>query len=207
MRKHEWITQSVLTCLHRLTDATDQVRLADVIRESGLDNQQAVNACEKLVQHGYLNRNRCAGGKVKPGQYTLTRSGRLAMEAGAKLISGPKGPHGKPKIVVNTLREKVWRALRIRQKLSAPEAVSLLCDADADSETLKRMADNVQKYLRTLRRAGYLADMRREPGSSLTSNGFKRYLLVRDTGSLAPVKRRNGNVYDPNDGKEYGIVA
>ncbi len=204
---HVWTSQAVMAALHRLTDSTNQVRLVDVVRESGLTNRQVADACTKLVSHKYLVRLENANGNTKRGCFKLTPDGRLALEAGAKLSSGPKGPHGKPRIVKDTLRDKVWRLLRIRHKLSVSEAVGVLCDADATNDTLIRTANNVQKYLRALRATGYLNDLRREAGTSPNSNGFKRYYLARDTGPLAPVKRNTGRVYDQNEEREYDIVA
>lgn len=202
-----WTQQAVMAALHKLVDATDLVSLADVAREAGLDRTQVANACDKLVAHGYLARQLYADGKVKPGRYTLTHDGRIALEAGAKLKSGPKGPHGKPRNTAGSLRDKVWRLLRIRQKASVPEIVGLLCDGDAPVMQIKGVTNNVQKYLRALRLTGYLADMRREAGDKPGSNGHKRYLLVRDTGPTAPTRRAHNRVYDHNEGREYVELA
>lgn len=204
---HVWTSQAVMAALHRLVDATDLVELDGITRESALDRKQVANACDKLVAHGYLARQTYADGRVKPGKYRLTAEGRIALEAGANLKSGPKGPSGKARNTAGSLREKVWRLLRIRQKASVPEVVALLCDGDATAKEIECTTNNVQKYLRALRATGYLADMRREPGSKPTSNGFKRYLLVRDTGPLAPTRRGKDRVYDPNEEREYGVVA
>jgi len=201
-----WTSQAVLNALHRLTDATDTVLLDGVVRATGLTTRQAAKACAKLVAHGLLARVHDANGRVKPGVYTLTPDGRYALEAGAKLTSGPRGPHGKLRVRSNTLRDRVWRLLRIRRKLSVPEAVALLCDGEMSAQDLTRTTNNVQKYLRSLRRAGYLADLRREPGTSPTSNGAKRYLLVRDAGPHAPVRRENGTVFDPNTGDVHELA-
>ena len=202
-----WTQQAVMSALHKLVDATDKISLADVARESSLDNLQVANACDKLVSHGYLARQLYADGKIKPGRYTLTHEGRIALEAGAKLKSGPKGPHGKPRNTAGSLRDKVWRLLRIRQKASVQEIVGLLCDGDTPVGQMESVTNNVQKYLRALRLTGYLADMRREPGDKPGSNGHKRYLLVRDTGPTAPTRRAHNRVYDHNEGREYVQLA
>ena len=103
-----------MAALHRLVDATDQVKLDDIVRESELERKQVSNACDKLVTHGYLFRQTYSDGKVKPGKFRLTNEGRIALEAGANLKSGPKGPSGKPRNTAGSLREKVWRLLRIQ---------------------------------------------------------------------------------------------
>lgn len=202
-----WTSQAVMAALHGLADATDQVTLDGIVCGSGLARRQAANACGKLVAHGLLARQTDADGSVKPGKYLLTPDGRIALEAGVSIKSGPKGAHGKPRKTGGSLREKVWRLLRIRRKVSVPEAVALLCDGDASVQDIENTTNNVQRYLRALRLTGYLADMRREPGAAPSSNGFKRYLLVRDTGPLAPTRRAHNRVYDHNEGREYAELA
>ena len=204
---HVWTSQAVMAAMHSLVDSTDLVELDGIVRVSGLERKQVINACEKLVTHGFLIRQTYSDGKVKPGKFRLTDEGRIALEAGANLKSGPKKPSGKARDTAGSLREKVWRLLRIRQKASVPEVVGLLCDGEATAKTIEATTNNVQKYLRALRATGYLIEMRREPGSKPTSNGFKRYLLVRDTGPLAPTRRGKDCVYDPNEEREYVVLA
>lgn len=202
-----WTSQAVMAALHRLVDATDQVLLKDIIRLSGLEPQQVRSACDKLVAHGLLARRTYLSGRVWPGKLLLTAEGRLALEAGADLKSGPTGSHGKPRNTEGCLRDRVWRLLRIRRKASVPEVVGLLCDGEAPAKAIENTTNNVQKYLRALRLTGYLVDMRREPGDAPGSNGFKRYLLVRDTGPQAPTRRAHNRVYDPNEDREYAELA
>lgn len=204
---HVWTSQAVMAAMHSLVDSTDLVELDGISRVSGLERKQIISACEKLVTHGFLIRQTYSDGKVKPGKFRLTAEGRIALEAGANLKSGPKKPSGKARDTAGSLREKVWRLLRIRQKASVPEVVGLLCDGEATAKTIEATTNNVQKYLRALRATGYLIEMRREPGTKPTSNGFKRYLLVRDTGPLAPTRRGKDCVYDPNEEREYVVLA
>jgi hypothetical protein len=80
-------------------------------------------------------------------------------------------------------------------------------DAGCDTQSVKRAHNNLQKYFQQLMRAGYLSEMRREAPQSLTSNGAKRFLLVRDTGPLPPIQQgRLGKVFDQNEGKSYDVV-
>ncbi len=125
-----------------------------------------------------------------------------------KLTSGPRGPwaiNGRHKVVTGTIRDRVWRMLRIRRKVSVPEVIGLLSDASDSADAYDRMKSNVQKYLRALNRAGYLVPMRKEPGTALTSNGHNRYMLVRDTGPVAPIMRAR-EVFDPNEGRSYELA-
>ena len=45
---HVWTSQAVMAALHRLVDATDQVKLDDIVRESELERKQVSNACDKM---------------------------------------------------------------------------------------------------------------------------------------------------------------
>lgn len=204
---HVWTSQAVMAAMHTLVDSTDLVELDGIARVSGLERKQVINACDKLVRHGFLIRQTYSDGKVKPGKFRLTGEGRIALEAGANLKSGPKKPSGKARDTAGSLRERVWRLLRIRQKTSVPEVVGLLCDGEATAKTIEATTNNVQKYLRALYVTGYLVEMRREPGTKPTSNGFKRYLLVRDSGPLAPTRRGKDRMYDPNEEREYVVMA
>ena len=47
-----------------------------------------------------------------------------------------------------------------------------------------------------------------EPGTALTSNGFLRFQLLRDTGAKTPVVRvRKSEVFDRNTGETFEIGA
>ncbi|MFY3986093.1 hypothetical protein ACOTJH_29165 [Achromobacter xylosoxidans] len=197
----------VLQAVGQVVCPSGLVRSIAIARHTGLENRQISDACAKLESNGLLTHKKYADGTIKPGCYLLTAAGRAALEAGVTIKSGPKGAHGKPRRTDGSLREKVWRLLRIRRKVSVPEAVALLCDGEATAQDIENVTNNVQKYLRALRLTGYLADMRREAGQAPSSNGFKRYLLVRDTGPQAPTRRAHNRVYDHNEGREYAELA
>lgn len=202
-----WTSQTVMDAVKALVCPKGCVKHAAIVKHTGMTNKQVTDACIKLVEHGYMERETYADCTVKPGCFRLTKLGLAALEEGAKLTSGPKGPTGKPKIRLGGLRDRAWRALRIRRKASAPELVSVLMDAGSDDMAIKRAQNNLQKYLAMLTRAGYLSEMRREAPQSLTSNGAKRFLLVRDTGPLPPIPQVTlGKVFDQNEGKQYDIA-
>jgi predicted transcriptional regulator len=202
-----WTSQIVMDAVKTLVCPRGCVKHTAIIKHTGLSGKQVANACAKLETHGYLVREKFSDDSVKPGCYKLTPLGHVALEEGAKLTSGPKRATGKPKIRDDSDRGRAWRTLRIRRKISVPELLGLLFDAGTDDVTLRRAANNLQKYLRCLARAGYLAEMRREAPQSLTSNGAKRYLLVRDTGPLPPVPQKLINkILDQNESKQYDYI-
>jgi hypothetical protein len=199
-----WTSQAVMDAVKSLVCPHGCVKHDAIVMHTKLTGRQVANACTKLVEHGYMEREIYADDSVKPGCYKLTALGRAAQEEGARLISGPKGPSGKAKACTDTVRDRAWRSLRIRRKASVPELIGLLLDAGSDVATVERMKNNLNKYMRQLELAGYLVLMRREAPQSPTSNGAKRFLLVRDTGRLPPIPQpKQQKVFDQNEEKQY----
>ncbi len=83
----------------------------------------------------------------------------------------------------------------------------LLVVANGDE---RNAASNIGHYLRALTRAGIVKAAGRDKPTSPTSNGEKRWRLVKaySTGPKAPVHRASqGCVYDPNTGAVYPLEA
>lgn len=109
---------------------------------------------------------------------------------------GPKGPHGKPHVRQGSLRQVAWRAMQIKGKFSLGDLVR---NALPEDSTAKDPRNNLGRYVKALCDVGVLVEMKRRAApTSLTSNGEKRWLLVRDLGRKAPAMRAQGVVYDPN---------
>lgn len=149
-----------------------------------------VKATLKLMTRGLLER-------VELGCYQLTDKGIQSRSNGETLTSGPNAPHTAKarKQKGSNLRQRVWRVMPVKQKFTIDDLLGVAANGEE-----KNARNNVQKYLRFLSEAGYLRELRRVPGEALTSNGFKRYQLIRHTGPKAPVPRKNG-VYDRNTGE------
>lgn len=92
---------------------------------------------------------------------------------------------------------------RVSQALSAPSVTihDLVCDAIRDEADA---VNDASRYIRILKAAGYLAEMRgRAPGSRPGSNGFKRFRLIRNTGPRAPLHRSKlAILHDFNTGED-----
>lgn len=110
--------------------------------------------------------------------------------------SGPKGPHGHPRVLQGTIRQKAWRAMQIKGKFT----LSDLCRAALTGEEAGAdPGNNIGRYIKELLAVGILAEMpRRAPPTTPRSQGKKRWLLIKDVGRAAPVVRRGGDVFDPN---------
>lgn len=177
-------------------DAVDMDTLA-VLPGLGLNRRQISDAAGVLERLGFASR-------PEPGRYQLTGAGVLALKQAVTITGGPNGPNQNPRHVKNTLRARIWRALRIKQKASLTD---LLTAATTDAD--RQPENNARTYLSALRRAGYVVVLaRREPGIAETSNGFKKWLLLRDSGPQAPIYReRYGEVFDPNTGERWPLTT
>lgn len=188
-----WVTEKILGAIGA---ADDCVTVAEIAAATEVGRRQVARSCGLLLRRGLVARKR-------RGRYALTEAGRAALEAGAKLRSGPKGAHeGRPSPRSGTFRERLWRALRLLEKATVPELVTLAAKGDE-----RDPVNSAQRFLRVLDRAGYVVPLkRRAPGTAPTSNGHKRWVLVKNTGPLAPVHRQSRKaVFDPNTGQTISI--
>ena len=120
--------------------------------------------------------------------------------------SGPKGPHGKPHVVQGTLRQKAWLAMQIKGKFTLSDLVRNTVPAGSAA---KDPRNNLGRYVAGLLRVGILIEMKRRMAPAApTSNGEKRWMLVRDVGRKAPIVRFDGSgVFDPNSGQTIPVIT
>lgn len=142
--------------------------------------------------------------RIEVGCYRLTKAGLQAASEGRAITSGPRRAHtGKPRRLSDTFRQRAWTAMRMSGAFTVGDLVMAAARGEADPE------NNANRYLQCLHRAGYVVELpTRQPGTRLTSNGFKRYRLIRDTGPSAPVwsgKRRA--LHDFNTGEDVPCRA
>ncbi len=192
-----WTSETVLTAIgeHAPNECVTESRLMELTE---LEERQVERACDLLRKHELIE-------KVGPGCHQLTDAGREALANSLKICSGPNGPRiGGIKVPSNTLRERVWRAIRLRRKFTLPDLIALVAEGDE-----RDVESNIRKYVNALTRAHILVELpRREAGTALTSNGYKRWWLMddRDPGPKAPIWRARANsVYDPNNEKEIDL--
>lgn len=194
-----WISEQLLTAIGRHAPA-ECITAERLITLAGLDARQVDNAQRKLRIHGLIE-------LTGPGCYRLTSAGIEALAAGGAAVrSGPNGIQPGTRIFKDTLRARVWHAIRIRRKFSVRDLEMLVAQGGE-----RDIGSNIGKYLRGLERAGYLVKLsRREAGTALTSNGFARWWLLdeKDTGPRAPVlSLHKGIVYDPNTEQKIQLAG
>ncbi len=156
--------------------------------ETGLWPKKVSDICCRLQTHGFVTR-------PSLGCYKLTKAGVEARDAGKQMTSGPNKPlTGQRKPPRNRQKLKVWKALRMVRRATVQE---LMATTGLSGE---KAHHNVRQYLNHLSKAGYVQKLpRRSAGSHLTSNGFKVYFLLNDTGPDAPVYSvKYKRLYDPN---------
>lgn len=177
--------------LHHLSG--DLCLTVDQMAEAlGVSRPQAVNAAQKLMRRKYLL-------KMAAGCFQLSPEGAAAAQAGVAITSGPMGKTGVIATHRGTFRERAWVAMCIHRRFTIGDVVAA---AGRDEE--KNARENARKYILALCRAGYVKELsHRVPGTALGSNGFKRFVLARNTGPRAPVVRVDlGVVHDFNTGED-----
>lgn len=186
------------TILCNLSDGT--CRTMDELDDAlSLTRRQISNGAAKLVMRGFVER-------IEVGCYQLTEAGRKAIADGVEITSGPYRPdYGQARRPQRqTLRQRAWNTMRISSSFSISD---LIVAAASGSE--RNAENNLQLYCRKLASAGYLAELPvRQAGTRLTSNGFKRYRLLKDTGNIAPVWRpKKRELFDHNLGPDGEVVS
>ena len=164
-----------------LCQTTEQ--LADI---TGISRRSVAKAAGTLIASGYAMRR-------EVGCYVLSEEGLAFREGGGEIKDGPNGPHIStiPKRLRKvTSRDKIWSAMRMERKFTVDQLITL------SSCTI----DSARKFIGILTAHGYLQEVhRRSEGTALTSPGFKRWILVKDTGPDAPVWRScRGELFDRN---------
>lgn len=181
------------TILNALADGSCRT-MDDLVAELGLSRRQVSDGAARLAYRKYLCR-------MERGCYQLTDAGLAAAATGEVITSGPLGPDtgSVRNKVSNTFRDRAWRAMRVRRQFTVGDIA-----ADAATETDRNPRNNVARFLCFLRQAGYVTELRsRQSGTRLTSPGYKRFSLLRDTGPLAPAFRpKTGMLHDYNLGED-----
>jgi hypothetical protein len=168
-------------------------RLNDLCAALPATREQIIRSATKIKDHNLMDHD------TDLGEYRLSERGLIRVRAGFRISSGPRKAHGKVRRQPDSFRKRAWAAMRVRGIFTVGDIIS---DAMRTGDPDQR--DNLRYFLRVLHRGGYVAEMpRRAPGSALTSPGFKRFRLIRDTGPQVPVYRpRQRSIMDFNLGEE-----
>ena len=186
-------TQRVLAAVAALGDGAT---VAAIAKATGIDPRAVSKGCCQLRGRSLVSRG-------ETGRYTLAKAGKTFLAAKREVKRGPCGPHtGRRRVARNNLRQRLWRALRAQRKASLPELVQLAARGDE-----RAPLSSARNYMRILVATGYVVELPlRATGTMPTSNGFKRYSLIRDSGPKAPESHpARGEVFDPNTGESHQL--
>lgn len=160
--------------------------------ETALTRRQISDGVARLILRKLAER-------TEKGCYQLTEAGKKAAGKGMAIKSGPwRGLTGGVRQPMRkTFLQRAWSAMRLTRTFTLGEIVIAAGDKEKNPE------DHASRYIRRLKAAGYVHEMpNRAPGTKPTSNGFKRYSLIKDTGLEAPVYRPSlGVLHDANTGE------
>lgn len=174
------------------------VTVPQVAEQVGRSRKDCARALDVLHRRGLVRRER-------PGCYLVTAVGVEARQAGVSVTSGPRAPHtGRRKSQRKpSARDQAWKTIRRLEKFTLDDVIEVGEIGGRDPHS------NLGVYIRALQKAGYLRELRnRAPGSAPTSNGHKRYLLIRDSGPQAPrLSRKRGDLFDPNTEETHPIAG
>ena len=158
--------------------------LHDLVTATGMQRGTISHAAGRLIARGFAVR-------AEKGCFWLTPAGE-AFRLTGKVITCAMLREGPSATNMSALQQRVWQALRMMGKASYADIGSL---ALSEGDRLQTIRD----YITLLNRANYVRELPREPGSLPRGPGYKRFLLLRNTGPIAPYRLRKEDVlYDPN---------
>ena len=133
----------------------------------------------KLVAAGFATSKRTIAGNGLPLYvYTVTAEGAAAIQAaaqGAMLLCGNRANRpAKP----GTLRDRLWKLLRIRQVLDADEAATLLCNAGDNHTSMRAQCNDL---MRLWAAGGHL-----QVSAKVGKQQRKRYVMPAGAPASAP---------------------
>lgn len=156
--------------------------ISEIAEVTGMQAQAVKSALLVLVRRGLLN--------TGEGVAEITDKGRAWVDAGMEVMGGPRTEKVWSRRQT-TLRDRAWRAMRIKRKFDLDTLLWVVANGDE-----KGAVHNLKRYARALERAGYLIPMR--SGWLLPDD--------RDTGPLAPaLNTRTRTVTDANTGERWSI--
>ncbi|MDP3225845.1 MAG: hypothetical protein Q8M96_22150 [Rubrivivax sp.] len=147
-----------------------------------ITSDQRVHATSRLCALQFVRDRVAVVQDERVDVYTVTPDGEAAIHAtrlGHVRKSGPKTTRKANPVLANAFTTRLWQLVRIRKVITPRQAAETLCDAGADD--FERRRDTARKCLRRWANAGALAEGKQRVGAQGTSNGDKRYVLVKDS--------------------------
>ncbi|WP_229333298.1 hypothetical protein [Grimontia hollisae] len=155
----------------------------------GINHKYCNKFVHQLWRDGYLVFNGGAGNWFNPRKFSVAEGKCPPLGCGVSTKSSAPKKRFKKKA-----RQKLWNNMKIERKFSTS---SLLSSIEVPKTT-------AYSYIAGLRKAGYidLVFNGKKTAGKMQGTAEHRYLLVRDTGRLAPIVRKDG-CWDQNEQKLY----
>lgn len=140
------------------------------------------SACQSLRKRAFM--------EMAEGVYRITEAGRAFRRSGQSQYGPGKGELvGRYK---DSLRARAWRVMRMKEWWNLDELLMTLVDGTESDPGM-----NLSRYIRALRKAGYLVASKRDS---------QRYHLALNTGRLAPAfNTAERTLTDPNTGEIFHV--
>ena len=192
-----WVTAAALLALAEHTIVEGGMFTAGQLAEwtaGTLSDTQRVNASSRLCALGFVRHQVRVLDGERTDCYTVTPEGAAAVEAaalGSIRKSGPKESRKPNPVKPEALATRLWHLVRVRKVVDSDSCARTLCTAGDDE--FERVRATVRRTLRRWELAGALqagAKRVKTEGQAPTSNGAKRYVLVKDTGPTPPAWRQ-----------------
>lgn len=192
-----WVTAAALLALAEHTIVEGGMFTAGQLAEwtaGTLSDTQRVNASSRLCALGFVRHQVRVLDGERTDCYTVTPEGAAAVEAaalGSIRKSGPKESRKPNPVKPEALATRLWNLVRVRKIVDSDAAARTLCTAG--EQEFERVRATVARTLRRWELAGALqagAKRVKTEGQAPTSNGAKRYVLVKDTGPTPPAWRQ-----------------
>jgi len=177
--------------------------IASALAARGLEvtERMVTRAASMLVVRGLAER-------TDAGCYRITADGSAMLAEGRVVASGPRHQYHGPRVRrrPDSLRVRLWRAIRIRAANGAVTATDLVRLAVRDHEDPAKAVATARFYLSALVRTGILYKLPKRAKREDGRPGEHRYRLARDPGPQAPQVTDGGHVLrDPNSGQDIPI--
>jgi len=173
--------------------------------------KQVVKCLGRLIGRGLakaLTAHEQAFPRTQNGGYEATKDGRAFEKAGRNVSEhvldypAVTKPKVGPKANGDAFRDDLWKAFRFKKKASLRELIEVV-----DKHGVVKVDTLAAAWMKALIGAGVAVLLPvRERGFAPTSNGFKRYALLRDLGPKPP-KPAADFLLDQNTGERIAFAA
>ncbi|MGF1727180.1 hypothetical protein [Photobacterium nomapromontoriensis] len=151
----------------------------DVAVKAEVPKQNISNFVQQLIKNNFVINI----SKGRPYQFQVINSQGVLFGSGSAKTTKTRLPANRP-------RQKMWLTLRVLRKFR-------LSDLMMATEVGRSTAS---KFVNRLIQAGYVRKI--SPSKPRLGDGAV-FLLVRDTGPLAPIERSKKGMWDPNEDKLF----